>query len=74
MPPAPVSSAYSPDFEADMVKAWASDQEMLNQGDRNGESWLPAECDVSIRPGWFYHESEDDRVRNTEDLMDLYLN
>ena len=60
------------EFESDMVKAWASDQEMLNQGDRGGDTWLPAECDVSIRPGWFYHSKEDGQVRSPENLIDLY--
>ena len=64
---------WATDFEPDMVKAWASDQEMLNQGDRNGTSWLPAECDVSIRPGWFYHRGEDSQVRGPENLLDLYF-
>ena len=59
--------------DADMVKAWASSQEMLNQGDRKGDTWLPAECDVSIRPGWFYHSLEDDQVRSPENLLDLYF-
>ncbi len=63
---------WATDFEPDMVKAWASDQEMLNKGDRNGDSWLPAECDVSVRPGWFYHSKEDDQVRSPENLLDLY--
>ena len=61
------------EFETDMVKAWASDQEMLNQRYRQGDSWLPAECDVSIRPGWFYHASEDDKVKSPELLLDLYF-
>ncbi len=34
--------------------------------------WRPAECDVSIRPGWFYHPEEDEIVRSAEDLVDLY--
>lgn len=35
--------------------------------------WYPAETDVSIRPGWFYHEEEDDKVRSFENLKDIYL-
>jgi alpha-L-fucosidase len=35
--------------------------------------WRPAECDVSIRPGWFYHAEEDDHVRQVEELVDLYF-
>ncbi|MCC7264889.1 MAG: alpha-L-fucosidase [Candidatus Latescibacteria bacterium] len=45
----------------------------LNRGQRPGSHWVPAECDVSIRPGWFYHAAEDDRVRSPENLFELYL-
>ncbi|RZJ28625.1 MAG: alpha-L-fucosidase, partial [Chryseobacterium sp.] len=44
----------------------------LNVGDRNGTSFIPAETDVSIRPGWFYHEKEDAQVRTPQNLVDLY--
>lgn len=42
-------------------------------GVRFGDQWKPAECDVSIRPGWFYHLSEDDEVRTPDNLVDLYF-
>ena len=44
----------------------------LNEGDIDGESWIPAECDVSIRPGWFYHEHEDGKVKTPAQLFDLW--
>jgi len=36
--------------------------------------WYPAETDVSIRPGWFYHEKEDSLVKTPEELVDIYFN
>lgn len=45
----------------------------LTVGHKDGDKWVPAECDVSIRPGWFYHEREDSQVRTPEQLIDLYL-
>jgi len=41
-------------------------------GTRHGSKWLPAECDVSIRPGWFWHEAENARVKTAAQLVDLY--
>lgn len=37
-----------------------------------GNSWNPTECDVSIRPGWFWHESQNAQVKTPRKLMDLY--
>jgi alpha-L-fucosidase len=48
-------------------------EELLNHGSEDGSSWIPAEVDVSIRPGWFYHENEDDRVKTPEELFRIYL-
>lgn len=45
----------------------------LNRGNENGRHWIPAECDVSIRPGWFYHAEEDDKVKTPGQLFDIYL-
>ncbi|MEJ0103424.1 MAG: alpha-L-fucosidase [Bacteroidota bacterium] len=53
--------------------AGAPSQDTLNQGNINGANWIPAECDVSIRPGWFYHKEEDEKVKTPEQLFDLYL-
>jgi alpha-L-fucosidase len=44
----------------------------LNSGERPGTDWIPAECDVSIRPGWFYHTKEDSRVKTPRQLLDIY--
>lgn len=48
-------------------------QDTLNTGNANGKNWIPAECDVSIRPGWFYHKAEDSKVKTPEQLFNLYL-
>lgn len=45
----------------------------LRQGNVFGKNWIPAECDVSIRPGWFYHPGEDNLVKSGTTLFDLYL-
>jgi alpha-L-fucosidase len=45
----------------------------LQHGHRDGSVWRPAEVDVSIRPGWFYHPAQDDRVRTVDNLLGLYF-
>lgn len=45
---------------------------ILQEGHPNGV-WRPGETDVSIRPGWFWHPAEDDKVRSPDGLLDLYF-
>ena len=45
---------------------------VLQYGHPDGNQWVPAECDVSIRPGWFYHPEQDGRVKTVDQLTDLY--
>lgn len=47
--------------------------EALQHGNQHGSVWRPGECDVSIRPGWFWHPEEEMRVRTVENLVDLYF-
>jgi len=48
-------------------------EKLLNEGAENGTRWIPAEVDVSIRKGWFYHAEEDSLVKTPEQLFDIYL-
>jgi len=45
----------------------------LQHGQEDGTVWRPAECDVSIRPGWFHHAAEDARVKTADALVNLYF-
>jgi alpha-L-fucosidase len=53
--------------------AGAPSADTLNRGNEQGKHWIPAECDVSIRPGWFYHKSEDSLVKTPAELFAIYL-
>jgi alpha-L-fucosidase len=57
---------FYPGVHGKQVTQW------LNQGQRPGTHWVPAEVDVSIRPGWFYHAKEDARVKSVEQLLKIY--
>jgi alpha-L-fucosidase len=54
------------------VKIGTSETDYLNTGDPKGSDWVTAECDVSIRPGWFYHPAEDSKVKSLNQLLDIY--
>jgi alpha-L-fucosidase len=49
----------------EFAEKWATGQE-------NGTHWVPAESDVSIRPGWYYHTYEDHKVKTLPELMEIY--
>ncbi|MDO1448055.1 alpha-L-fucosidase [Rhodocytophaga aerolata] len=44
----------------------------LTPGHEDGTHWIPAETDVSIRPGWYYHQSEDHKVKSLTHMVDIY--
>ena len=46
--------------------------ERFASGQENGTHWVPAESDVSIRPGWYYHEYEDHKVKTLPQLLEIY--
>ena len=57
----------------DNIVVGGSGQEAyLNKGDPNGKIWVVGQCDVSIRPGWFFHASENERVKTPAQLVELY--
>ncbi|MGH9656362.1 MAG: alpha-L-fucosidase [Bryobacteraceae bacterium] len=48
------------------------DQHEASTGTRNGKFWMPGECDVSIRPGWFWHAKQNSEVKSPGDLLKLF--
>ncbi|MFD2597855.1 alpha-L-fucosidase [Sphingobacterium corticis] len=49
------------------------DDSNLTTGTRGGDSWIPAECDVPQRAGWFYHPEQDAQVKSPDELFEIYL-
>ena len=49
-----------------------ADTGYLNTGDPDGNNWVIPLCNTSIRPGWFYHEKEDESVKTLQKLLDVY--
>ncbi len=65
------------DGEFRQREIFASDQDLGSREVLKDEMdliWYPAEVNTSIRPGWFYHESEDDKVRPLKELISIYNN
>ena len=51
---------------------FAPSRDTLGGGNVHGKYWVPAECDVSLRPGWFYSPSTDDKLKSVDQLMEIY--
>jgi alpha-L-fucosidase len=45
----------------------------LTEGRMGGADWVPAECDVSIRPGWFWRKDEEFKVKSPAQLEEIYF-
>ena len=63
-------SAFSP--EGFTAGAGAPPTDTLQTGNVHGNAWVPAETDVPLRPGWFWRESENDKVKSLRDLVNIY--
>lgn len=57
-------------FNCSDAKIGDTDPKYSQGGDPLGHDWVPAECDVSIRPGWFWHASQ--VPKSAIDLLTLY--
>lgn len=62
---------HAPDEGRKPANGYAKTEE-ATEGTRNGMYWMPAECDVPLRPGWFYHASQNAQVKTPSELLDLY--
>ena len=62
-------------LDVDAIAPGQAEAGYLNRGDRDTPNrvWLPPECDTSIRPGWFHHAEENDKVKSGARLVDLYF-
>ena len=56
--------------EGDMMENDLGSRKLLAEA--KGVIWYPSEVDVSIRPGWYYHASEDTLVKSPQKLIDIY--
>ena len=59
-------------INTDNLTIGASKMDYLNSGDPEGTQWIVGQCDVSIRPGWFYHADQDSLVKSPQQLADIY--
>ncbi len=80
--PSALIASYGPDIRwAGNEKGVAPDTNWCIQPKRfslqpsynSSRVWSPTECDVSIRPGWFYHKSEDSELKSPDSLVSIYF-
>jgi alpha-L-fucosidase len=62
---------HAPDEGKTPANGYVKDQEGT-EGTPGGRYWMPAECDVPLRKGWFYHQSQDGQSKSAVNLLDLY--
>ena len=71
-----IHSESQQEDNAEFAKRYSSEDEDLGSRaiiqHENKLIWYPAEVNTSIRPGWFYHASQDDQVKSLEQLMHVY--
>jgi len=63
---------HAPDSAKTPANGYVKDYEGT-EGQRDGKYWMPAECDVPFRPGWFYHKSDEGKAKWSDSLMNLYF-
>ena len=65
-------STFWSTIKKDSIIIGNSNPKYLNTGEEGGNNWIIGQCDVSIRPGWFYHQAEDSLVKTPQELVDIY--
>jgi len=63
---------HAPEAGKEPGNGFTKDEEGT-EGHRDGKYWIPAECDVPLRPGWFYHKDQDEKVKTPDSLFNLYF-
>ncbi|WP_395617558.1 alpha-L-fucosidase [Aquirufa sp.] len=57
----------------DKIYPGCLDFDNYRNGQENGTHWVSPEVDVSIRPGWYYHPDQDDKVKTPDSLLKIYV-
>ena len=56
----------------DKIYPGCPDFDNYRNGQENGTHWVSPEVDVSIRPGWYYHPEQDNKVKTPDSLLKIY--